>query len=74
MFNSQQHFDPNNSLITSGLLFYGVEAVQRRPVSPQVQDWAYRSGLALLMTVMLLVTFNDLSSFGLWQSLSGLIG
>ncbi|WP_278392424.1 RIP metalloprotease RseP [Sphingobium yanoikuyae] len=56
------------------LLFYGVEAVQRRPVSPQVQDWAYRSGLALLMTVMLLVTFNDLSSFGLWERLSGLIG
>jgi regulator of sigma E protease len=39
-----------------------------------VQDWAYRSGLALLMTVMLLVTFNDLSSFGLWERLSGLIG
>ena len=56
------------------LLFYGIEALQRRPVSPQVQEWAYRSGLALLMTVMVLVTFNDLSSFGLWKSLSGLIG
>jgi len=56
------------------LLFYGIEAVQRRPVSPQVQEWAYRSGLALLMMVMVLVTFNDLSSFGLWKSLSGLIG
>ena len=56
------------------LLFYGIEAVQRRPVSAQVQEWAYRSGLALLMMVMVLVTFNDLSSFGLWKSLSGLIG
>lgn len=56
------------------LLFYGIEAVQRRPVSPQAQEWAYRSGLAVLMAMMLLVTFNDLSSFGLWQSLSGLIG
>ncbi|QGP78808.1 RIP metalloprotease RseP [Sphingobium sp. CAP-1] len=56
------------------LLFYGIEAVQRRPVSAQAQEWAYRSGLAVLMTVMLLVTFNDLSSFGLWKSLSGLIG
>ncbi len=56
------------------LLFYGIEALQRRPVSPQVQEWAYRSGLALLMTVMVLVTFNDLSSFGLWKGLSGLIG
>ena len=56
------------------LLFYGIEAVQRRPVSPAAQEWAYRSGLALLMAMMLLVTFNDLSSFGLWKSLSGLIG
>lgn len=56
------------------LLFYGIEAVQRRPVSPKVQEWAFRSGLALLLTVMLFVTFNDLSSFGVWKGLSGLIG
>ena len=56
------------------LLFYGIEAVQRRPVSPAMQERAYRSGLALLLTLMLLVTFNDLGSFGLWKSLSGLIG
>jgi len=30
--------------------------------------------LAALLTMMVLVTFNDLSSFGLWKSLSGLIG
>lgn len=56
------------------LLFYAVEAVQRRPVSMRVQEWAYKSGLALLLAMMMLVTFNDLSSFGLWKSLSGLIG
>ena len=56
------------------LLFYGVEAIQRRPVSPRVQDLAYRSGLAVLLAMMVLVTFNDLSSFGLWERLSGLIG
>lgn len=56
------------------LLFYGIEAVQRRPVSPQVQEWAYRGGLALLLTVMVMVTFNDLSSFGIWRGLTGLIG
>ncbi|TAJ75402.1 MAG: RIP metalloprotease RseP, partial [Sphingobium sp.] len=56
------------------LLFYGIEAVQRRPVSERVQEWAYKSGLAALLTMMVLVTFNDLSSFGLWKSLSGLIG
>jgi regulator of sigma E protease len=56
------------------LLFYAIEGVQRRPVSARVQEWAYRSGLAVLLTVMVLVTFNDLSSFGLWKKLSGLIG
>lgn len=56
------------------LLFYGIEALQRKPVSPMVQEWAYRSGMALLLTLMVMVTFNDLGSFGLWKSLSGLIG
>ena len=56
------------------LFFYAIEAAQRRPVSPQVMEWAYRSGMALLLSLMLLVTINDLGSFGLWKSLSSLIG
>lgn len=56
------------------LFFYAIEAAQRRPVSAQVMEWAYRSGFALLLSLMLLVTINDLGSFGLWKSLSRLIG
>ena len=56
------------------LFFYGIEAIQRRPVSPRLQEIAYRSGLALLLGMMLLVTLNDLASFGLWRGLSRLIG
>jgi regulator of sigma E protease len=56
------------------LVFYIVEAVRRRPVEPQVQEWAFRSGLALLLGLMLFVTFNDLGSAGLWQKLTGLLG
>lgn len=56
------------------LLFQAVEAVQRRPVSPRIQEIAFRSGLALLLAVMVMVTFNDLTSFGLWKGLTGLIG
>jgi len=56
------------------LLFQGIEALQRKPVSPRAQELAYRSGLALLLAVMVMVTFNDLTSFGLWRGLSGLIG
>jgi regulator of sigma E protease len=49
------------------LLFQGIEALQRKPVSPLVQEWAFRSGLALLLALMMLVTVNDLMSFGLFS-------
>ncbi len=56
------------------LFFYAIEAVRRRPVGPEVQEWAYRGGLAALLALMLVVTFNDLGSLGLWKGLAGLIG
>jgi regulator of sigma E protease len=56
------------------LFFYGIEAIQRRPVSPRLQEIAFRSGLALLLGLMIFVTLNDLASFGLWRGLTGLIG
>jgi regulator of sigma E protease len=56
------------------LLFYSIEAVRRRPVSVEAQDWAFRGGLALLLALLLFTTFNDLGSFGLWDRLERLIG
>jgi len=56
------------------LLFYLIEGVRRKPVRPQTQEWAFRTGLAALLALMIFVTFNDLASFGLWQRLGGLIG
>ena len=56
------------------LLFYLIEAVRRKPVGPEAQEWAYRGGLAAVLALMLLVTFNDLGNFGLWRHLAGLIG
>lgn len=56
------------------LLFYAIEAVRRRPVGPQAMEWAYRGGMAALLTLMLMVTFNDLGAVGLWRTLAGLIG
>jgi regulator of sigma E protease len=55
------------------LLFYGIEAARRKPLRPEAQEWAFRTGLAALLTLMILVTFNDLGSFGLWSKLGGLI-
>ena len=48
------------------LMLYGVEAVRRRPANAAVQEWAFRAGFAMLAAFMLMVTFNDLSSFGLF--------
>ncbi|HEX8308981.1 MAG TPA: site-2 protease family protein, partial [Allosphingosinicella sp.] len=55
------------------LFFYGIEAVRRKPLRPEAQEWAFRTGLAALLGLMILVTFNDLASFGLWSKLGGLI-
>jgi regulator of sigma E protease len=48
------------------LLLYGIEAVRRRPATPQIQEWAFRAGFAMLIGFMLMVTFNDLASFGIF--------
>lgn len=56
------------------LLFYAVEAVRRRPVSEQAQEWAFRGGLALILALLMFTTFNDLRSFGVWTGLGRLIG
>jgi regulator of sigma E protease len=56
------------------LLFYLVEGIRRRPLPAKAQEWAFRSGLALLLGFMMFVTINDLGAFGLWQTLAGLIG
>lgn len=56
------------------LLFYTIEGVRRKPLNPQAQEWAFRTGLAVLLALMIFVTFNDLASFGLFAKLGGLIG
>ena len=56
------------------LLFYGIEAVRRKPVGPQAQDWAFRGGLAFILALLVFTTVNDLGSFGLWERLGRLIG
>ena len=56
------------------LLFYAIEGVRRKPLKPEAQEWAFRTGLAVLLALMIFVTLNDLASFGLFSKLGGLIG
>jgi regulator of sigma E protease len=44
------------------LAFYAAEAVRRKPLGLRSQEWAFRTGLALLLALMLFVTINDLVS------------
>lgn len=44
------------------LAFYAIEAVRRKPVSQRGQEWAVRTGMALVLALMVFVTFNDVAS------------
>lgn len=44
------------------LAFYAAEAVRRRPLGVRSQEWAIRTGVALVLALMVFVTFNDLAS------------
>jgi regulator of sigma E protease len=56
------------------LLFYGIEAIRRKPVSLEAQEWAFRAGFVTLMSFMLFVTINDSIRFGYLGRFAGLIG
>lgn len=56
------------------LLLYALEAVRRRPLDPRVREWAFMSGFALILSLMLVLTWNDLASVGLWQKLARIAG
>ena len=48
------------------LAFYAAEAVRRKPLGPRSQEWAYRTGIALVLMLMLVVTVNDVASLALF--------
>ena len=44
------------------LAFYAAEAIRRKPASPRSQEWAFRTGVAFVLALMLFVTINDIAS------------
>ena len=44
------------------LLFYLLEAVLGRPISPQTQEWGFRIGLSALLVLMVVVSTRDVFS------------
>ncbi len=53
------------------LFFYTIEAAIRRPVTERAQEWAFRLGFALVVSLMLFATFNDLDRNGIFGRLAG---
>jgi regulator of sigma E protease len=42
------------------LVFYAIEAIRRKPLGPVAQEWSFRIGFAVVVTMMLLVNLNDI--------------
>lgn len=56
------------------LLLYAVEALRRQPLGEKAQQWAFMSGFAAIMSLMVVLTWNDLSSVGVWKQLAVWLG
>ncbi len=54
------------------LLFYAFEAVLRRPLNEKTQEFAFRFGLALVLTLTVFVTWNDLIQLRFVEFVAGL--
>ena len=50
------------------LAFYAAEAVRKKPVGPRATELAYRTGIAIVLMLMVVVTFNDLVSLPIFGS------
>ncbi len=48
------------------LAFYAAEAVRRKPLGKRSQEWAFRTGIAFVLALMLFVTINDVASLALF--------
>jgi regulator of sigma E protease len=54
------------------LMYYAFEAVTGRPLSENMQLAGFKIGLALILSLMVFATFNDLRYFGLFESIGKL--
>ena len=63
---------PVPSLDGGHLVFYAIEAVRGKPLSPRVADIGLRMGMACLISFMAWTTLNDLSGVGLFDWLVSL--
>jgi regulator of sigma E protease len=55
------------------LLFYAAEAIRGKPLGQKAQEYGFRIGLALVLTLMVFATWKDLVHIGIVEFVKGLI-
>ena len=55
------------------LLFYAFEAVRGKPLPPRAQEYGFRIGLALVLTLMVFATWNDIVQLRVVDFVKGLM-
>jgi regulator of sigma E protease len=55
------------------LLFYAAEAIRGRPLGQRAQEYGFRLGLALVLTLMVFATWNDLARLKVVEFIKGLV-
>lgn len=55
------------------LLFYAAEAIRGKPLGQRAQEYGFRLGLALVLTLMVFATWNDLVQVGLVDLIKRLV-
>ena len=56
------------------LLFLAVEKIKGSPINQQWEAKVNNIGFALLMLLMVVITFKDIAKFGLWEKVMGIFG
>jgi regulator of sigma E protease len=56
------------------LMFYAAEAIRGRPLPPRAQEYGFRAGLALILALFVLATWNDLTQLRVIDWVAGLVG
>ena len=61
------NFLPIPALDGGHLMFYAAEAIRRKPHGPQATEWAYRTGIGVVLAFMVVVTVNDVVSLPIFS-------
>jgi regulator of sigma E protease len=56
------------------LVFYAAEALRGRPLPPRAQDYGYRIGFAIIASIFVVISFNDLVRTGAFRWVGHLVG